>query len=257
MKKTFKVVIIDDDEIARDNLVYELQDFPRFQIAGIAKNGNSGKKLVLKTMPDLLFLDVELPDMKGMELMQMIRKDITWNMKVIFYTAYDRYMRDAIRESAFDYLSKPIDKILLSEMLQRFITHIEQLHPQQIPVDIQIKSNSPLDNTLILTSPTNDLCFIRPENIGYFKYNPDKKQWEVYLNYPPTPVLLKKGFKAETILKSAPCFIQIHQSYIININYLVMIKDKKCVMYPPFNHENDLQVSKIHMKKLQDRFFLF
>lgn len=257
MKKIFNVVIVDDDEIARENLLFELKQFSRFQVQGIAKNGNSGKKLLFKTMPDLLFLDVELPDMKGMELLQVIRKDITWHMKIIFYTAYDRYMREAIRESAFDYLTKPIDKKEFSEIIERFVFHFEQQYPQHVPLDIQIRSNGTLENTLILSSPTNDLSFVRPENIGYFKYNSDRKQWEVHLNYTTTPCILKKGFKAEKILKSAPCFIQIHQSYIININYLVMIKDKRCMMYPPFNRENDLQVSKIHMKKLQERFFMF
>lgn len=256
MKKIFKVAIIDDDEVARENLQFELQSFSKFRIDGIAKNGNAGKKLIFKCMPDLLFLDVELPDMKGMELMQAIRKDISWNMKVIFYTAYDRYLREAIRESAFDYLTKPIDKKELAEMLDRFIGETKE-NRAKVPVDIQIKSNAPLENTLILSSHTNDFSFIRPENIGYFKYNSDKKQWEVFLNYSIIPVSIKKGIKAESILKSAACFIQIHQSYIINLNYLVMIKDKRCVLYPPFDHETELQVSKIYLKKLQERFFLF
>lgn len=256
MKKIFKIVIIDDDEISRDNLIFEMKNHPRFKIEGVARNGVTGRKLIFKVMPDLVFLDVEMPDMKGMDLLQLIRKDISWNMKVIFYTAYDKYMKEAIRESAFDYLTKPIDKKELSEMLNRFIDG-SSLYPQQVPFDIQIKSHAPLENTFILTSPTNDMSFIRPENIGYFKYNSNRKQWEVFLNYATAPVSLKKGVTADIILGSAPCFVQIHQSYIININYLIMIRDKRCVLYPPFDYVNELQVSKLYMKKLQEKFFLF
>ena len=68
---------------------------------------NKGKKLIAKVQPDLLFLDVELPDMTGMELLQEIRDSVSWNMRIVFYTAYDKYMIQAIREAAFDYLLKP------------------------------------------------------------------------------------------------------------------------------------------------------
>lgn len=120
MKNNYKIVIIDDDELAVDNLAFELKSYQQFNVEGIAKNGAMGKKLIFKTMPDLVFLDVELPDMQGPELLNLVRNEITWNMQVVFYTAYNKYMLDAIRESAFDYLLKPIDKSELSNMMKRF-----------------------------------------------------------------------------------------------------------------------------------------
>ena len=57
--------------------------------------------------PDLLFLDVELPDTLGLNLLSEIREDILWDMKVVFYTSYDKYLLQALRESAFDFLLKP------------------------------------------------------------------------------------------------------------------------------------------------------
>ena len=62
MKNNYKIVIIDDDELAVDNLAFELKSYQQFNVEGIAKNGAMGKKLIFKTMPDLVFLDVELPD---------------------------------------------------------------------------------------------------------------------------------------------------------------------------------------------------
>lgn len=256
MKNKYKIVIIDDDELAVDNLVFELKTYPRFNVEGVAKNGAAGKKMIFKTMPDLVFLDVELPDMQGPELLNLIRNEITWNMQVVFYTAYNKYMLDAIRESAFDYLLKPIDKNELSKMMKRFIEKVEEQQMQSVPFHILLRSLSPLEQTFIIPSPTNDLQFLRPENVGFFKYNSDRKQWEAYLNNSTVPVAIRKNIAAEQILSSSPSFIQIHQSYIININYLIMIKDKKCVFYPPFDNIHDLQISKLYLKKLQEKFLM-
>ena len=183
-------------------------------------------------MPSLVFLDVELPDMQGPELLNLIRNEITWNMQVVFYTAYNKYMLDAIRGSAFDYLLKPIDKNELSKMMKRFIEKVEEEQLQTVPFHIQLRSLSPLEQTLIIPSPTNDL------------------------NNATNPVAIRKNIAADQIQASSPSFIQIHQSYIININYLIMIKDKKCVFYPPFDNVRDLQISKLYLKKLQEKFMM-
>lgn len=102
----YKVVIVDDDDVALENLSFELWKDARFSLEGTARNGRKGKKLIMKVQPDLLFLDVEMPDMTGLELLQEIRDYVSWNMRVVFYTAYDKYMIQAIREAAFDYLLK-------------------------------------------------------------------------------------------------------------------------------------------------------
>ena len=90
MDKLYRVVIIDDDEFSADNLCLELKKYNRLSIDGMARNGVNGRKLLEKVHPDLLFLDVELPDMKGMELLEQIRGAITCNMQIVFYTAYSK-----------------------------------------------------------------------------------------------------------------------------------------------------------------------
>ncbi|MBO4999057.1 MAG: response regulator transcription factor, partial [Lachnospira sp.] len=253
MDKLYRVVIIDDDEFSADNLCLELKKYNRLSIDGMARNGVNGRKLLEKVHPDLLFLDVELPDMKGMELLEQIRGAITWNMQIVFYTAYDKYMIYAIRGAAFDYLLKPIDKKELEGIIDRFMKKEEESAAASLAIPARVHSVG--EHTFMISTPTNDLRILRSIDIGFFRYNSDRKLWEVVLNN-QLPLLLKKNTTADHIKGYDPCFVQIHQSYIININYLMMIKENRCVMFPPFENITELQVSKKFRKELQDRFYL-
>lgn len=247
----YKVIIVDDDDVALENLSFELSKDIRFSLEKIARNGKQAKKVITKMQPDLLFLDVEMPDMTGMELLQDIRGDVSWNMRVVFYTAYDKYMIQAIRESAFDYLLKPFEEQELKDILERFVKQAESVQRTTLPVGMPLCSGQ----TFIVFTPTNDMRALRPAEIGFFRYCSDRKQWEVMLNNQP-PLALRRGMTAEQITQYSSCFVQIHQSFIINIDYLMIIKDSKCVLYPPFENVTDLLVSKKYKKELQDRYCL-
>ena len=247
----YKVAIVDDDELSLDNLAFGLQKFEDFHVEGTARNGASGKKLIAKAHPDLLFLDVELPDMRGMDLLDSIRESLTWDMKVVFYTAYDKYMVSAIRQSAFDYLLKPFEEEELELIISRFMKRIE-LERKAVSFPSALVNTS---QTFMVFTPTNDMRALRPAEIGYFRYCSERKQWEVVLSG-QAPLPLKKSTTAEQIVKYASCFVQIHQSFIINIDYLMIIKDSKCVLYPPFENVSELLVSKKFKKELQDRYCL-
>lgn len=248
---TYKVAIVDDDELSLDNLVFGLQKFEMFRLEGTARNGASGKKMIAKVHPDLLFLDIELPDMRGMELLDSIRESITWGMKVVFYSAYDKYMISAIRQSAFDYLLKPFEEDELKLILSRFMERIELERKAAFYPAVLATTGQ----TFMVFTPTNDMRALRPAEIGYFRYCSERKQWEAILS-DQAPLPLKRSTTAEQIIKYAPCFVQIHQSFIINIDYLMIIKDCKCILYPPFEHVEELLVSKKYKKELQDRYCL-
>ncbi|HIZ34106.1 MAG TPA: response regulator [Candidatus Bacteroides merdigallinarum] len=249
----YKVVIVDDDELSRENLSFALSKDERFSVEGMASNGRQGKKLIDKFQPDLLFLDVEMPDQTGMQLLQEIRDALSWTMKVVFYTAYDKYAIQAIREAAFDYLLKPFEEQELKDILERFVEQAESnaAAGRIYPGNTYVQQGQ----TFIVFTPTNDMRALRPSEIGFFRYCSDRKQWEVFLNNQP-PLSLRRGMTAEQIIQYSPNFVQIHQSYIINIDYLMIIKESKCVLYPPFDHVTELLVSRKYKRELQERFCL-
>lgn len=254
MEKLYKILIVDDDECSVDNLCMELKKFPFLVVEEIARTGVNGRRLIEKVRPDLLFLDVELPDMKGMELLELMEGRVTWNMQVVFYTAHDKYMIDAIRESAFDFLLKPIDPEELAVVVARFQKKIEgggRTFPASLPPQGYLRN----EHTFMISTPANDLRVLHPIDIGFFRYNSDRKLWEVMLNNSPEPLMLKKNTTARQITEFSPSFVQIHQSYIINVNYLIMIKEGCCIMYPPFDNVTELVVSKKFGRALQDSFF--
>ena len=163
----------------------------------------------------------------------------------------DKYMIQAIREAAFDYLLKPFEEQDLKDILTRFVKQVEAGQRVSLPVGSPVHTGQ----TFIVFTPTNDMRALRPAEIGFFRYCSERKQWEVILNNQP-PLTLRRGMTAEQITLYSPCFVQIHQSYIINIDYLMLIRDNKCVLYPPFDKVTELLVSKKYKKELQDRFCL-
>lgn len=99
-----KVVIIDDERAARDELKRLLEHYPDFEIAGEARNADEAKVLIQTTQPDLIFLDIQMPGKTGFDLLESLDQV----PQVIFITAFDQYAIKAFEVSALDYLMKPV-----------------------------------------------------------------------------------------------------------------------------------------------------
>lgn len=108
-------------------------------------------------------------------------------------------------------------------------------------------------NIFLYTTITGNLQLIHLEQIGYFRYNSKSKLWEAVLNNNHI-LALKRNTNSQKILSLHPYLIQINQSYIINIGYLTSIEDNNCILLPPFNEMELLQVSKSFMKKLKEKY---
>ena len=248
----YKVIIIDDEKAAIETLRRDLEVQADLEIKGTAGNGAKGKKLIMDIHPDLLFLDIELPDIQGIRLLSEIREHVLWDMKVVFYTAYDKYLLQALRESAFDYLLKPYDIEELNLIIERYRKTMAS-SAQPLPSFASAVGTLMPGRDLFMISTVTGFRFLRLEEIGYFEYLKDKRLWQVEL-FNQTKLCLKKNTTAGDIIGYSDAFVQISQSAIVNINYLAMIKSKQCLLYPPFSDKEDLIISRGFLKELQERF---
>ena len=246
-----RVVIIDDDEVSVNMLQFELKHYEELHVEGVAKNGISGIRLIEKIHPDLLFLDVELPDMQGMELLNKIKIQQRVGMRVIFYTAYNKYLMEALRNYAFDFLLKPIESSELKTIMDRL--KLNDDYQAQIRFT-QVTEDDKAGKKFMIVTPIGDLCFLQASEIGYFRYVSSRKIWEAALtNGKFLP--LRRNITAEQLCMFDPQFLQVHQSFIVNQNFLMMVQDGYCVLYPPFNKDVSILVSKKYKKEMMEHFF--
>jgi Response regulator of the LytR/AlgR family len=207
--------------------------------------------LILEKEPNLLFLDVEMPGISGVELLHQIKDMVTWQMQVVFYTAYEKYMLDAIRESVFDYLLKPYTTKELSLVMDRFLSS-EQKSRKFSSITSELLSKMNSCQKFMIGTPTGYKTLLLDE-VVFFEYSKSNKYWTVLLSS-RLRLHLKRNTSAEAILGFSGRFVQINQQQIINVNHLSMIEGRKCILCPPFEAENNLVISRNYMRGVQDKF---
>src|SRR3954452_16309284 len=113
----FEVLLVDDEPLAREKLCHYIGQSPRFAVIGEAGTGAAAMDLLARTSPAVLFLDIELPDMTGFDVLRNQRP--APDCLIIFITAYDQYALDAFGVQAFDYLVKPVSPVSFFQLLAR------------------------------------------------------------------------------------------------------------------------------------------
>jgi two-component system LytT family response regulator len=253
-----KTVIIDDNTEFLNSLEEHLAVFPEIKIVGKANQYKEAKKLLLTTAPDLVFLDIEMPCKNGFELLNEVREVGRGQFSVIFYTSYDKYMINALRESAFDFLIKPIHPRELKNVIER----IKKKRSSAQPVILQDLNNIPYFSETVAVPSLTGLQFIHKNKIVLIQSSKEsileKHTWEILLsNF--EQIKLKKNTTSKEILHlmGNGSFVQVNQSCILNIHYLggVEFKSRECLLVPPFAHLK-LTVSRTQMTELRDRFDL-
>ena len=110
-----KAILVDDERLARKELANLLTDHEEIEIIGEAVNADDAKEQIEKLRPDLIFLDIQMPERTGFDLLE----DLDYVPKVIFTTAYDEYALKAFEVNALDYLLKPIEPERLKEAISK------------------------------------------------------------------------------------------------------------------------------------------
>src|SRR5205807_9882779 len=107
---TISTLIVDDEQLACDELSYLLKDFPDIELVATGRNGLEAVDLIEDLEPDLVFLDVQMPGLDGLGVIQKLHESDANIPHFILATAYDQYALEAFRWQALDYLLKPIEK---------------------------------------------------------------------------------------------------------------------------------------------------
>ncbi|MDP4277578.1 MAG: response regulator transcription factor [Bacteroidota bacterium] len=251
-------VLVDDNPEFIYDLKERLMFVPDVQVVGVASSYQKAKKLILTHKPDLLFLDVEMPFRSGFDLLEEIRSAGCTETKVIFYTAYDHYMIDALRKSVFDFIVKPVRDEELLEAISRFRENRLKKTTEATVAQEVIRS---FPDAIALPTSVGFKFVDRNRIVLFssFKDNQSVTFWEALLS-DDEHVLLPRNVNAKEISRNmnSDRFIQINQSAIVNINFinLIEVKSKTCILTPPF-HKIPLAISRSYYPQIRDRFNLF
>ncbi len=210
-----KIVIIDDQEDSVEKLSFLLHKFcGNLTVSGVANSGKEAIALINKTKPDIVFLDVEMDDMNGFEVLE--RLDNT-NFKVIFTTAYDKYAIQAIRFSALDYLLKPIQKNDLMAALERAKEQSNVVEKQQVSGLAEIAKNKPMQLERIGLTTNDGLVFKSVKDIIHCES--DRNYTLVHL-INNEKLLVSKALKEIDETLEGSGFFRIHNSFLINLSHV-------------------------------------
>ena len=242
-----KAIIIDDDKTSLEALERKLTAYDELTVAGTANSALKGITLLKREQPDLLFLDVEMPDMTGLEFLEQMGNIMQKDCKVVIYTAHSMYMLPAFRGKAFDFLLKPIDDSELAKVVRRFL-----IECNSGPAPRESREGD--DRKLLLNVNASDFRVVSIRDVALFQYNHELRVWEVLVAGRKEPVRLKRSVTTDMLLTMDSRFMQVSQRHIINIDYLMEVNDSECRFYPPFERISSVKVGRTFRKKLTERF---
>ena len=218
-----KALIIDDENKARRLLERLLQEqCPEItEIIG-ASNLESGVDRIKKDLPDLVYLDIEMPKYSGLQILDLMGETPV-NFQIIFTTAYNEYAVEAFKLSAIDYLLKPIDIEELKIATEKAITVLKEQSINHQLEDLKKAFNQLALNKIALDIPKG-VIFITHDDIVHFEA--DGMYTKVHLINRPSELICKplKHFVAQ--LQSLPIFYKPHRSYLVNLKHIKELSKK-------------------------------
>ena len=211
-----KAVIIDDEKRARHLLLQLITAYcPQIQQTLEASDLASGVSVIKEEQPELVFLDIEMPNQSGLDILDYFEEPI--NFKIIFVTAYNQYAIEAFKISAIDYLLKPIDTQELQSAVVKAQEAIEANNLTQQFEKLRASLQQISINKIALEIPKG-IMFASHEDIIYFEA--DSMYTNVQLKNGKTKTICKplKHFVAQ--LEENAMFFKCHRSYLINLKYV-------------------------------------
>jgi two-component system response regulator LytT len=245
---TLTALIIDDEQLAQEELAYLLKDFPDIEIVGAAGNGLEALDLIQKLEPDLVFLDVQMPGLDGLGVVRKLREKNLELPHIIFSTAFDQYAVEAFHLEAMDYLLKPIERSRLEETLDRARRTIQDRPKEGAPESPRLNPQ----RTKLLVRNSNRNFIVDAQEMVYATIADGlitlvTTTVEGFSNY-KTIEELQANLDRDT-------FWRVHRSYLVNINrirevvpwfkssFQLRMDDKK---------QTEIPVSRVQTKRLRE-----
>jgi two-component system, LytTR family, response regulator LytT len=254
-------VIVDDEQLARDELAFLLKDVGDLEVVAQGKNGVEGVSLIREHNPDLVFLDVQMPGLDGFGVIKkLLEKKITLP-KIVFATAFDQYAVKAFEVNAVDYLLKPFDKKRVAQSVQRVRAKLESANGSSDKLETLVRmleSQKP-QASKILIKAGGRLFLVNQKDIGFASI--EEGVITVVTSGPNGMEGQSNCRTLEELQDSLDpnLFWRAHRSYLVNINrikevvpwfkssYQLRMDDKK---------QTEIPVSRAQTKRLRELFGL-
>jgi two-component system, LytTR family, response regulator len=210
--------LIDDEPHCTDVLRVLLEKHcPQVQIVGIFNDPEAALAALPHRMPDLVFLDIEMPVLNGFDWLK--RCPPALDFRLIFTTAYDQYAVKAFKFNALDYLLKPIDKQELMAAVQK---SAQSALPTALQMDaVRYLSQHPVPERIALPLG-QDLIFVEVEDLLYCES--DGSYVSFYMHGQPKPLIISRSLREiEELLNNPNQFFRCHNSYLVNLKHIKKI----------------------------------
>jgi two-component system LytT family response regulator len=208
-----KVLIIDDENRTRD-LISKMIDSFGLDVETIPEGENvaSGIAAIKKHKPDIVFLDIQMPDGTGFDVIQAIEEK---TFEIIFITAHEEFAIKAIKFSALDYLLKPVDTTELRNSLEKALTTLETRSDSQF--DALQKNIQPNEKRRLVLKTQESVHVVELDQI--IRCEADRNYTSFFL-LENKKILVSKTLKEYETLLSGHNFLRVQQSHLVNIDYV-------------------------------------
>jgi two-component system, LytTR family, response regulator len=208
-----KAIIIDDEKHCIVTLEHLIAQLDTISIVAATQNSTEAKSLIEEHQPDIVFLDIEMPEMNGFDVINQFEK---LPFKVIFTTAYDQYALKALRLNALDYLLKPIDINDVKEALTKYKNKELSISKDQIQ-NLHVFTNGKMQDTIAL-STQQGLLFVKIDDIMYLEAS---SCYTYIVMSDKTKHLASKTMATfEEVLNDNALFFRTHKSHIVNLKFI-------------------------------------
>jgi two-component system LytT family response regulator len=221
-----KVVIIDDEPLARSLVKEYLQKYPELEIVQECNDGFEGVKAIQQYEPDLIFLDIQMPKINGFEMLELLDQPPA----VIFTTAFDEYAIRAFEAHAVDYLLKPFNQERFDKAVQKWK---EQASGAQKTNELlETASQSPAQSQRIVVKTGSKIKIIPVQDVYYLEAADDY----VKVHIQEGSFLKNKTMNHFEKTLDPQQFVRSHRSYIVNIQQITRID--------PYEKDNHIAILK-------------